>query len=241
MHPDTVRRLVNLNRAFYQSFAAPFAETRARVQPGAQTLLGRIPSDCCVADLGCGNGNAARWLADHGHRGRYLGLDLSGPLLAIARDHQYPFPAEFSSADFLAAGWEAALPADPSPFVLSFALLHHIPGEPGRIAFLSSTRRMLAPDGALFLSHWQFLRSEKLRRRILPWAEAGLQGRDVDPGDYLLDWRMEGRGARYVHVFDGEERRRLAACSGFREVECFSSDGEGGKLSDYAVWRPAPG
>jgi SAM-dependent methyltransferase len=238
VNSDIVRRLVDLNRAFYQTFAAPFAATRVRVQPGARRLLARIGPESALADLGCGNGNAARWLGSHGHRGRYLGLDLSPALLEIGRAAEFPFPAEFRSVDFLTAGWDQALPADSFDNVLAFAVLHHIPGEQERLAFLSACRRLLKPPGILFFSNWQFLRSQKLRQRVVPWSEIGLSESDVEPGDFLLDWRQGGRGLRYVHVIEEEERLRLAAQAGFVESKSFESDGEGGNLSDYAVWNP---
>jgi tRNA (uracil-5-)-methyltransferase TRM9 len=235
---DIARRLIDLNRAFYQTFAAPFAATRVHVQPGAQRLLDRIPPGAAVADLGCGNGNAAGFLAGHGHTGRYLGLDLSAGLLEIARGGTYPFPAEFRSADFFSEGWDRSLPEASFPFALAFAVLHHIPGEPARAVFLAAIRRLLDPKGIFFLSNWRFLRSPKLRERIVPWEEIGLQAAAVDAGDYLLDWRSEGRGLRYVHIIEETERLRLAEQAGFREIECFESDGEGGNLADYAVWTP---
>jgi SAM-dependent methyltransferase len=241
VNSDIVRRLVDLNRAFYQTFAAPFAATRIRVQPGARTLLGRVGPQSAVADLGCGDGNAARWLGSHGCCGRYLGLDLSPALLSIALAREFPFPAEFHSVDFLTEGWNRTLPEESFDFALAFAVLHHIPGEPGRAAFLAACRRLLIPGATLFLSNWQFLRSEKLRSRIVPWSEIGLSESDADPGDYILDWRQGGRGLRYVHIIDGKERLRLAAQAGFKETECFESDGEGGRLADYAAWAITPG
>jgi tRNA (uracil-5-)-methyltransferase TRM9 len=237
---DIVRRLVDCNRAFYQTFAAPFAATRARIQPGARRLLARIPPPSSVADLGCGDSNAARWLGSHSHSGRYLGLDFSPALLEIARAGEYPFSAEFHNADFLSAEWDAPLSGGTVDFLLAFAVLHHIPGEPGRVAFLAACRRLLRPQGTLFLSLWQFLRSEKLSARIVPWSEIGLRESDVDDGDYLLDWRQGGRGLRYIHIVSTEERLQLAAQAGFVETENFESDGEGGRLADYAVWTPSP-
>ena len=190
-----------------------------------------------MVDFGCGDGNAARWLGSRGHTGKYLGLDLTPALLAIARAAEFPFPAEFRAADFTAAGWDRGLAADSAEVALAFAALHHIPGEEGRTIFLAACRRLLAPGATLFLSAWQFLRSEKLRRRLVPWTEIGLSESDVEPGDFLLDWRQGGRGLRYVHVIDTEERLRLAANAGFTETESFESDGEGGRLADYAVWK----
>jgi SAM-dependent methyltransferase len=234
----TARRLVDLNRTFYQSFAASFAETRARVQSGARRLLARIGTQTAVADFGCGNGNAAGFLAEHGFRGSYLGLDLSDALLEIARRRALPFPARFQTADFLAPDWERAFSPHLADVILLFAVIHHIPGFEPRAAFLRVCRSLLLPGGSLFLSAWQFTRSAKLRERIVPWREADLSDSDVDAGDFLLDWRREGRGLRYVHLLEDDERRALADAAGFDERESFSSDGEGGRLAEYAVWRP---
>jgi SAM-dependent methyltransferase len=237
---DIACRLTKLNRAFYQTFAAAFASTRARVQPGARRLLDRIPPRSAVVDLGCGNGNAARRLAERNPPRRYLGLDGSDSLLDLARTGAYPFPAEFRQADFLDERWSSSPRGEPFEYALAFAVLHHIPGAANRLAFLKACRRLLAPGGTLFLSNWQFLRSAKLRARTVAWEEIGLAESDVEEGDYLLDWRRGGRGLRYVHVIDERERRMLAEESGFTEIECFPSDGADGKLADYAVWNPAP-
>jgi SAM-dependent methyltransferase len=230
------RRLVDLNRAFYQSFADSFAETRARVQSGARRLLARIGSEASVADFGCGNGNAAGFLAERGFRGAYLGLDLSDALLDIARARALPFPARFQTADLLVPDWNQPLAVHSFDIILLFAVVHHLPGRDARAGFLRVCRKLLLPGGSLFLSTWQFQRSEKMRARIVPWKDAGFAEAELDAGDYLLDWRREGRGLRYVHVVDEAERRALADESGFTETEAFASDGEGGRLADYAVW-----
>jgi tRNA (uracil-5-)-methyltransferase TRM9 len=235
---DIAGRLAGLNRAFYQTFAAPFAATRARVQPGARRLLERIPPGAAVVDLGCGNGNAAAWLAGHKPLLRYLGLDSSEQLLEIARAGAYPFPAEFRTTDFSDPGWGSTIEAAGFDFALALAVLHHLPGAAARLAFLRACRRLLAPGGTLFLSNWRFLRGARLQARIVAWEEIGLAESDVDAGDFLLDWRREGRGLRYVHILDESERSKLAEESGFSEIECFESDGGGGRLADYAVWVP---
>jgi len=239
MESDIARRLADLNRAFYQTFAGPFAATRARVQPGAEKLLQRIPPGSSVIDLGCGNGNAAVWLAAHNPPRRYLGLDGSDRLLELAGSRSYPFPAEFRAADVIDEHWASPLTESSFDFALAFAVLHHIPGAARRLAFLRACRRLLAPGGILFLSNWRFLRAVKLRRRIVAWETVGLKESDVDPGDYVLDWRHGGRGYRYVHIVEDPERKTLAEKSGFREIETFMSDGEGGRLADYAVWKSA--
>jgi hypothetical protein len=62
--------------------------------------------------------------------------------------------------------------------------------------------------------------------------------KEVDPNDYLLDWRSGGEGLRYVHHFDEKELEELAAASNFQVSDTFYSDGEGGKLGLYQVWKP---
>ncbi len=225
-----------LNREFYQTLAAPFAATRAGVQPGTRRLLERIPPGASVADLGCGNGNAAKFLAARGFHGRYTGLDFSSDLLDIARAEANSFPAAFHQADFLEPGWERSISGQPFDTILAFAVLHHIPGGSARLSFLAACRNLLTPGGQLFLSNWQFQRSGRLRDRIVAWSAAGLSDSDVDDGDYLLDWRHEARGLRYVHVVSPQERLALARQAGFSEIEAFESDGKEGNLADYAVW-----
>jgi SAM-dependent methyltransferase len=233
---DIARRLVTLNREFYQTLAEPFSATRAGVQPGVKRLLERIPPGSAVIDLGCGNANAARFLAESGFGGSYAGFDLSSGLLDIARAETFPFSTSFQQTDFLAEGWSQAIPGQAYDFALAFAVLHHIPGRRGRSDFLAACRRLLAPGGVFFLSTWQFQRSARLRERIVPWFEIGLDDSDVDPEDYLLDWRHEGSGLRYVHIINAQERFFLAEKTGFIEKEFFVSDGKGGNLADYAVW-----
>jgi len=231
-------RLVDLNRDFYSRFGGSFSATRGRLQPGVLRILSGLGGAESILDLGCGNGGLARELARRGHRGRYLGLDFSPPLLRDARFGLKDLDAAFIQVDLTrplnTEHW--SLNTDYWPLVTCFAVLHHIPAEAARLDILRSVRGLLSPGGRFILSNWQFLNSEKLRRRIQPWEAAGLAPADVDPGDYLLDWKRDGAGLRYVHHFSLDELSNLAAQCGFHVVESFSSDGAGGNLGLYQVW-----
>jgi SAM-dependent methyltransferase len=190
-----------------------------------------------VLDLGCGSGLLARELARRGHSGPYLGVDGSEPLLAEARRRSLPASVDFVLADLARPGWEEAV-GGPFDAVFAFALLHHLPGSERRLQFAGAVRRIVAEPGELTVSTWSFLGSDRLRLRIQPWESVGLAPQDVDPGDYLLDWRRGGTGLRYVHHFDPAELRTLAAETGFAVVESWRSDGEGGRLGLYQRWAP---
>jgi 2-polyprenyl-3-methyl-5-hydroxy-6-metoxy-1,4-benzoquinol methylase len=239
MKSETASRILSLNYQFYQSFAEDFSETRQRLQPGVLSLVNRLQPESSILDLGCGNGELARELARKGFSCSYLGTDFSSNLLQKAGlGIPDEFSAEFLELDLSEPSWSGLLPESPFDIVLSFAVLHHIPGQEGRINVCKNIRRHISDQGCFFHSNWQFLRSPRFQRRIIPWSEAGFSEKDLDEGDYLLDWRRGGMGTRYVHHFSPEELSLLADESGFRIKESFFSDGKEGDLSIYQVWEP---
>ena len=94
-----------------------------------------------IADLGCGPGHVAAWLADWGVAA--VGIDLSPAMIAVGR-REYP-QVEFRVGDLL------ALPAADGEFgaaIAFYSIIHLEPGELPR-AF-EEIRRVLRPGG-LFL------------------------------------------------------------------------------------------
>jgi hypothetical protein len=106
-----------------------------------------------------------------------------------------------------------------------------------RRQILSIVNRLLKSTGRFIHSEWQFLNSSRLRTRLQPWEQAGLNANLVDQGDYLIDWRAGNLGLRYVHFFTEKELISLAEETGFEVCETFCSDGEGGKLGLYQIWK----
>jgi SAM-dependent methyltransferase len=260
VNSTTVERLLELNCQFYAQRGRDFGETRLRVQPGIQRIIETIGGDETILDLGCGNGTFARELSRAGHRGRYLGIDSSTPLLEIAMSASYAFPVDFLQADLmqLPIGLPAILemPGSTASFPLereaqyslpagggwsmitAFAVLHHVPGNDLRVALLRRARQLMNSEARLALSNWQFTSSSRLRERIQPWSKVGV-GLDLDNGDYLLDWRRGQLAFRYVHEFDEPGLSSLAAESGFVVADTFYSDGADHRSGLYQLWRTA--
>lgn len=241
MDSSTAARLIEINREFYSRFGNSFSATRRRIQPGVRRVIQMVRGDESILDLGCGNGEFARELAKQGHRGPYLGVDFSLPLLRDAETQPEGFSARFVEADLtklsefrgplsVVGGWSV---------ITAFAVLHHIPSEEMRLDILKIVHSLLAEEGRFVLSNWQFLNSEKLKGRIKNWEGAGITTSDVDAGDYLLDWRSGGEGLRYVHHFSESELSTLAEAAGFEIKDTFYSDGENENLGLYQVWKPA--
>ena len=242
MDPGTALLLIEINREFYTHFGDSFSATRHRIQPGVRRVLESLGGDESILDLGCGNGEFARELAQRGHRGSYLGVDFSLPLLRNAELQPRGSSARFMEVDLIElpaisdrleveGGW---------PVITGFAVLHHIPSHDLRLEILRVVHRLLNKDGRFIHSNWQFLNSEKLKARIQPWEYVDLSASNVDPGDYLLDWRSGGKGLRYVHHFEERELGELARACHFQVVDAFYSDGDTGNLGLYQVWTPLP-
>ena len=239
METVIAQRLTELNSLFYQTFAQPFSDTRQRLQPGVRRVLESIPAQADILDIGCGNGAVWQTLYQRGHRGHYTGLDFSPGLLEIAASG---VPEDITQARFIAADladpdWTTGLLNGRYDCITAFAVLHHLPGEGLRQRVLENIHELLIPDGIFILSVWQFLNSPRLVTRIQPWDRIGLHTGDVDPGDYLLDWRHGGSGLRYVHHFSPEELDTLAQASGFVIMDSFLSDGENNRLGLYQRWQ----
>ena len=237
MNPAIAAQLIAINQRFYAEFGESFSATRGRIQPGVRQILSRLKGSENILDLGCGNGQLARTLAEDGHHGSYTGLDFSLPLLKDAERQSQTFTVKFERSDLTTPTWGTSLPPATFNLIFSFAALHHIPGEEQRRSILQKARSLLAPNGQFIHSEWQFLNSEKLKARIQPWERVNLSDADVDPGDALLDWRSDGNGLRYVHYFSEPELLGLASASGFRVVESFLSDGANGRLGLYQIWE----
>lgn len=235
MDSTVAQTLVELNRRFYAEFGEDFSATRQRIQPGVRKIISRLGGDERILDLGCGNGELARTLARGGFHGEYLGLDFSLPLLRDAESQPGTFPIRFCAVDLASSDW--SLFTDNCSLITAFAVLHHIPSRELRLNILRQVYRLLPLGGRFILSNWQFLNSEKLKKRIQPWETVGLSAAELDEGDYLLDWRAGGSGLRYAHHFSAEQLAQLAAETGFSVEESFLSDGENGQLGLYQTWR----
>lgn len=246
--PETRRRLLALNRRFYETIAEPFDQTRRTWPPGQRRLLTLLPHGdqehpLRVADIGCGNGRLACILAGRGTPVDYMGLDANPALLALARAHCAGLPqvqARFVQADLAEPGWSAALNGDRRfDVVACLATLQHLPGFDLRAAVVRELATLLAPNGLLVLSAWQFLTSERFVAKQAFWSEVGIDASQVEPGDALLPWVQGGYALRFVHQIDLAELMKLAEAAGLALVEHYRADGKEGNLNLYALLQAA--
>lgn len=249
MNESIANQLADLNELFYTRFGREFAETRRRIQPGVARILAEYVRDGNWLDLGCGSGALGCMWIERGFRGLYEGLDLSPVLIAEAQKtvcEKKPGAGQkfiYTQADMSRPGWASRCNLKVYDGILMFAALHHIPAADRRLAFLKEMAGLLDNNGQFIHSVWQFQRSQKLMTHVQPWTVAGIDPADLEEGDTLLDWRHtspdhpDEKGLRYVHLFSEAELSALAEDTGFTIADCFDSDGAGGNLGLYQVWR----
>lgn len=241
MTDETVARLTSINRSFYEHHAGEFSEMRSPSGAELEWIIQWVPAHASVLDLGCGNGRAAALLAAQGFRGVYVGIDRSPSLVCLARESAALAglaTATFLELDLLHDDIPALLVVRGAParfdVIMLLAVLHHLPRDEARRGLMRRTAALLAPGGRALVSTWQFLDSERMRRKIVPWSVAGIDESEVDPKDALLGWR--GKSAyRYCHFIDKAELEDLARGAGLKIAFTTRAGGREGTLSLCAV------
>lgn len=194
----------------YNTIAQDFSRTRQAVWPEFQLFLPYLEPYkhqlLSVLDLGCGNGRAREIFKDFNCR--YSGLDISAELIHEA---QKLHPHE---TFFIGNMTELPLPDHSQDVITVIAAFHHLPNQPARQQTMQEIRRVLKPNGVVFMTNW-YLWQQKYWRPI--WNAL----RHGHPRDLLIPWknnRGEIMAERYYHAFTDRELRKLFRATNFSVV-----------------------
>lgn len=128
------------------------AQTDAMLAPVTAVLMAKaaVPAGARALDIGCGCGDTTVRLAEAvGPAGHVTGIDLSGPMLAVAADRLKPWP---QADTLLADAASHRLPPATTDLILSrFGVMFF--GDP-KAAF-ANLRRSLKPGGRLVFACWR--------------------------------------------------------------------------------------
>jgi SAM-dependent methyltransferase len=195
---DSVRRSYD---AVAENYAAGFRDELAGKPLDRALLTAVLEQAGRVADLGCGPGHVAAWLAARG--ATVVGVDLSAAMVAVGR-REFP-GVEFRQGDLL------DVPAADGEFdavVALYSVIHLRPAELRR-AF-GEIRRVLRPGGLVLVSF--HIGTEV--RHITEWLghEVDIDFRFLDPAEVVAEMEAAGlavdaRLERRHHPGEVETRR----------------------------------
>jgi len=189
------------DRVFDGDFAAEYARKhRSIAERFGQEIGGKLATRGFhggrIIDLGCGFGATAIVLAQRFPKSEVVGVDLSGPLLALAEeraaDAGLADRVRFQNANVQHVDYEE----DSFDALVNVQMLH-IVEEP--VAMLNEMERLLIPGGALFMADirrsWVGLLDKTFRSGLtVAEAQALVERSMLRPGSFssaLLWWRFE--------------------------------------------------
>lgn len=217
------QKMVDKVKDDYNLIAAEWDMSRNRPSQIKLNLIREIEADAAVLDVGCGNGLMVPFILEKG--AYYFGLDIAEKLIEIARERYAEDVAKGRAGFVVGEASEIPFKDEEFDFVLSFAVLHHLPSVDLRRKFFEEIFRVLRPNGKVKITVWNLLNG---------WAKSrfdiGSQLEGKSSGDVTIPWKGT-RGEivnRYVHQFSKEELYALAEGAGFYEIniDYFNRAGE---------------
>ena len=201
MEDNFAQYLFKKNKENYDLIAEDFSATRNSLWPELEEFSQWIEDGDKILDLGCGNGRLLDVLQDKDVH--YVGLDSSPRLVQMAQE-AHP-GQEFIVGDIM----EVTFPSDTFDKAFAIAFLHHIPSEVMRLNILAEARRILKPEGLLFLTVWA--PTKKIRSQWRRKEPA------LEKGDVVRAWG--GRADLYYHFFKPQEVVSLTKKAGLNVLQ----------------------
>lgn len=174
----------------YDKIAFDFDKTRILIWPCVKHFLRLLPSNSLVADIGTGNGKNIRFRKDI----TMIANDISKNLLSLAKYKNI----NINNSDFiLANGINLPYRSNIFDYVISIAVLHHLPNNNNRIQFISELFRIINSKGKILITVWA---SEQIIKT--KWIKI-----EDTISDYLIPWQMKDGNTeyRFYHLFSEKE------------------------------------
>lgn len=217
MHQKIVQFLLETVRVNYEEIAKDFDETRQRqLWPEIKKYLDIIPQNARVLDAGCGNARVFEYLKNK--KIGYWGIDQSRALIQIAKErYEKCFNAHFSVGNILSFQNKFKF-----KYILSIAVLHHIPSQELRKKFFFNLKNQLEGDGEIFLTVWRLWTRWCYVKLILKFYFLKLFGLNkMDSGDIKFNWGKTKISERYYHAFTFRNLKKEIQTSGFTIKKAF--------------------
>ncbi|KKR49117.1 MAG: hypothetical protein UT86_C0001G0089 [Candidatus Magasanikbacteria bacterium GW2011_GWC2_40_17] len=211
----------------YNIIAKEWSLTRSRPRAYQIAMTKRIKKGDKVLDLGCGNAVLYEILA--GKSIDYVGLDVSSKLLNLAKKNISSVKKNGERARLI-KGDIVDLPFSKNQFdwVLSLAVLHHIPSRELQKKSAEEIYKILKPGGRIVISVWN-LHTVYAREKFKLNDFNLLRPRGWEKNDFLTPWKATLKKIiqRYIYRFNKKELYDLFAKAGFKKIKVGYGDKNG--------------
>lgn len=214
MRAPVAALILDKTKKDYEKIADEFAKTRQKLWADLHFIPDRIVTSSKILDVGCGNGRLLESLKIKNVQ--YTGIDTSSKLISLAKTNF----ADYKLARFL-VGDALSLPFENDTFdyVVSIAVLHHIPSHKLRRQVVSEMDRVLKKGGEMTISVWNLWQQKYLRYIFAEIFKKMAHLSKLDFKDCYIPWKRGNVINRYCHAFTEKELTGLIQDCGFQVIE----------------------
>jgi len=221
---------------FYDDIAHRFSQTRKNWWRGLGFFQKYIEDGDKVLDFGCGNGRFLEFVYGENLKIKYLGVDVSKELLAIAKnrykEEKFGPIEEEGKMNFKAGQFDK---------IVSVAVFHHFTPSMAKSS-LKEFRRILKKDGIVIITAWHLWNYKRVVYLIKSFWKNLLQLNFYKVAKLPFSFSEKKKGQktfwRTCYWWSKRELERVARKSGLEILESgYSRDNRNNKRNIYLVLR----
>lgn len=256
MQRDTITKLIELNKQFYNDTFHLWNQKSDYAWFGFDKAFGGLDINesktINILDIGCGNARVAIYLASlfENSTVNYIGIDNSDLVLESANTilnklNKSNLVSKIINCDLTDIGClNKILGQNKFEIITSFGVIHHIPSFDLRNKIIKEIASKLVINGYFIFTIWNFFDSDRLKKRIvdvttndgkLTYKMLGIDSKDFESGDYILDWVKFVTTYRYSHHFSDHEIEKYIQNTNLNVINKFFSDGKNNKQNRYFI------
>ena len=251
-----VTKLNSLNKKFYEAIWKSFDQTRSKSWKGwDEIILSYEPplSKFSVLDVGCGNARFASFIYSSLIKDNkppssgkilssnffYHGIDNNDKLLELAEKRLAKLDTNHlvQKLDIITNHEWFKQINQKYNLIVSFGVIHHIPGFENRVKFVQNLEKLIKQDGLLIITAWQFKNKNRFKHKILTDKEIedkfSIDPTLLEENDHFVTWEKDKIAYRYSHFVDKTEMKKILSHTNLKIVKIYEADGKTENLNKY--------